>query len=188
MICCIPLISLKEHATPPVDEDVHVAQLDDDEDLLSTTPSEPSTSIDFEQESSQQSSTDDPTTSSAQVRKEQKCVTTGTGRCVGKSKKTIAIEEENILMKKAVRCLDSFQTMSQCRNAASMNDKQKDGLGLFGEYIVSEMRNIPSQHALDWAKIQIQSIILSARTRSASQSPAQDTAGASMPNYYFAHQ
>lgn len=81
-----------------------------------------------------------------------------TGR-VTKFNKTI--QEENALMKKAINCLDSLQCTS--RNA-SFTEKDKDGLDKFGDYIVSELRNIANPQALSWAKLQMQNIILSAQT------------------------
>ena len=64
-------------------------------------------------------------------------------------------------MKKAIQCLDSLQ--STTRNASIIPEKEKDGLDKLGEYIVSELRNVSNPQALNWAKLQIQNIIISAQ-------------------------
>ena len=111
-----------------------------DESTVLITPSK-------EQPMSSKQSFQFPEQQSQQVRKEVK---PNTGR-VSKSQKTI--QEENALMKKAIHCLDSLQ--STTKNASIIPEKEKDGLDKFGEYIVSELRNVSNPQALNWAKLQI---------------------------------
>ena len=62
---------------------------------------------------------------------------TSAGR-VSKSQK--AIPGRKCSYEKAIHCLDSLQ--STTRNASIIPEKEKDGLDKFGEYIVSELRNV----------------------------------------------
>ena len=118
-----------------------------------------------------------PEQQSQQVQKEVK---PNTGR-VSKSQKTI--QEENALMKKAIHCLDSLQ--STTRNASIIPEKEKDGLDKFGEYIVSELRNVSNPQALNWAKLQIQNIIISAQCAPPQSKPPHFFPGGTTVNPAF---
>lgn len=71
-----------------------------------------------------------------------------------KSKRQKLETDENQLIKKAIDCM----------NKATANENKEDAFDIFGRYVASELRSIPSLHAQRWVKLQIQNIMYNAQT------------------------